>query len=126
VYPLVICEDADLDVAIHACVNAAFDVSGQNCCAGSRILVQQSIFEQVLEQMATQAVSRQLGDPFLDDTEQGPQIDLAHVAQIDQLVKEALSSGGQLVTGGEPLGGAGQFYAPTLLTGLSNDTPINR
>ncbi len=124
--PNVICEDADIDVAARAAVNAIFNVSGQNCCAGSRTLVHQAVFEEVLDRMTAQAATRRLGDQFLDETEQGPQIDREHVARIDQFVKDAVSSGGQVVIGGSPCGDDGQFYAPTLLTSLANTTPINR
>ncbi len=124
--PLVICQDADLDVAIPACVNAAFGVSGQSCCAGSRILVQQTIFDQVLSRMVRLSQARLLGDPLADETEQGPQIDLAHVERIDQFVKDAVAVGGTCVVGGSPRGNNGQFYAPTLFTGLSNSMPLNQ
>jgi aldehyde dehydrogenase (NAD+) len=70
--------------------------------------------------------TRRLGDQFADETEQGPQIDLAHVARIDQFVKDAIAVGGTCVVGGMPWGDNGQFYAPTLLTGLDNSMPINR
>src|SRR5579859_3886664 len=123
--PNVICEDAELDLAAKSAVSATFNVSGQNCCAGSRTIVHQAVFEQVLDRMAAQAATRRLGDQFLDETEQGPQIDREHVARIDQFVKGAVSAGGQCVVGGSPWGD-GQFYAPTLLTGLSNNAPINR
>ena len=69
--------------------------------------------------------TRRLGDPFANETEQGPQIEPEHVARIDQFVKEAVLAGGTSVTGGAPWG-EGQFYAPTILTGTSNDMPINR
>jgi aldehyde dehydrogenase (NAD+) len=124
--PNVICEDADIDTAARSAVNATFNVSGQNCCAGSRTLVHQAVFEQVLDRMVAQASARRLGDQFLDETEQGPQIDREHVARIDQFVKGAISAGGKLVVGGSPYGNNRQFYAPTLLTGLTNTIPINR
>jgi aldehyde dehydrogenase (NAD+) len=123
--PNVICEDADLDRATTTAVSAIFNVSGQNCCGASRTLVHKGVLEQVVDRLATAAKARRLGDQFADDTEQGPQIDLAHVARIDQFVKDAISMGGQLVTGGSPWGD-GQFYAPTVLSNITNDMPINR
>ena len=106
-------------------MDAIFNVSGQNCCAGSRTLVHKSVFEQVLDTMIALTKTRQLGDPFANETEQGPQISREHVARIDQFVKEAVLAGGKCVTGGAPWG-EGQFYAPTLITGATNDMPINR
>lgn len=123
--PNVICEDADLDVAVAAAVNAMFNVSGQNCCGASRTLVHKAVLEQVVDKLAPAVDARRLGDQFADDTEQGPQIDLSHVARIDQFVKDAIAAGGKLVTGGSPWGD-GQFYAPTILSDISNDMPINR
>lgn len=124
--PYVICKDADLQAAIPAACTAVFDLAGQNCCGASRILVQQSIFDQVVEEMATLAQRRRLGDQLDDGTEQGPQIDRAHVARIDQFVQEAVTSGGTIVVGGTPAGNHRQFYSPTLLIDLANNAPINR
>jgi acyl-CoA reductase-like NAD-dependent aldehyde dehydrogenase len=124
--PNVICEDADLERATTTAVSAIFNVSGQNCCGASRTLVHRGVLEQVVDRLATAAKARRLGDQFADDTEQGPQIDLAHVARIDQFVQEAVSAGGQCVVGGSPWGDKGQFYAPTIVTGTTNDMPINR
>src|SRR5439155_9780664 len=121
--PNFICEDADIDAAVAAAVGAIFNVSGQNCCAGSRTLVHVAVLQQVLDRLAAAAKTRQLGDQFSDDTEQGPQIDLAHVARIDSFVKQAVSDGGHVVTGGKP---EGQFYAPTIITDTTNDMSINR
>src|SRR5216110_1164206 len=112
-------------MASTAAVNAIFNVSGQNCCGASRTLVHISVLSQVVDKLAAAAKARRLGDQFADDTEQGPQIDLAHVARIDQFVKDAIEAGGQLVTGGSPWGN-GQFYAPTILADITNDMPINR
>jgi acyl-CoA reductase-like NAD-dependent aldehyde dehydrogenase len=123
--PNVIYEDADLEIAIPASVQAVFNVSGQNCCGASRTLVHESIFEQVLDRMVAITKTRRLGDQFADGTEQGPQIDRGHVACIDQFVRDAIEAGGTCIVGGAPWGD-GQFYAPTLLTGLDNSMPINR
>jgi aldehyde dehydrogenase (NAD+) len=123
--PNVIFEDADLEAASKAAVGAIFNVSGQNCCAGSRTLVHEKRLQQVIDRLAAASKARRLGDQFADDTEQGPQIDLQHVAHIDRFVKDAVSAGGQVVTGGSPWGD-GQFYAPTILANTTNDMAINQ
>lgn len=124
--PYVIFADADLDKAIQSAVGAAFGVSGQNCCAGSRVLVQSDIVDRVIEDICRSARDRRLGDQFADDTEQGPQIDNAHVERIDRFVKDAESQGGNVVVGGSPWGDKDQFYLPTLITDTTNDARINR
>jgi acyl-CoA reductase-like NAD-dependent aldehyde dehydrogenase len=123
--PNIICDDADLQAATTSTVGAIFGLAGQNCCAGSRTLVHSRILDQVVDRLAAAATARRLGDQFADDTEQGPQIDLEHVSRIDRFVKQAVSDGGHLVTGGAPTGN-GQFYAPTIITGTNNDMRINR
>lgn len=123
--PNVILSDADLEKAIPAAASAIFGVSGQNCCAGSRTLVDNTILEQVTDGIIKFARKRRLGDPLDDTTEQGPQIDLNHVARIDRYVKNAIADGAVCVTGGSPAGD-GQFYQPTLLTKVNNSMQICR
>jgi aldehyde dehydrogenase (NAD+) len=123
--PNIIFADANIDLAVSNTVGALFGVSGQNCCAGSRTLVDARIADAVVEKLAVAARARRLGDQFADDTEQGPQIDLAHVARIDRFVQDAVSDGGRIVAGGQP-GGDGQFYEPTIIADTTNSMAINR
>lgn len=121
--PNVIMPDADLDVAVPAAVSAMFGVSGQNCCAGSRLLVDHAIASEVVERIATAAHNRILGDPLDDSTEQGPQIDRLHVKRIHSYVTHAVDSGAKCVVGGGPAGD-GQFFAPTIITDATPDMAI--
>lgn len=123
--PVVILPDADLDAAIPAAFSAMFGVAGQNCCAGSRTLIHESLKDDVLERFANAAERRRLGDPFDDETEQGPQIDLDHVATIKQHVDTALAQGATCVAGGAPSHG-GRFFAPTILADVAPHMDIFR
>lgn len=124
--PNVVLEDADLDAAVPAAVGAAFGVSGQNCCAASRVLVQDSIADIFTERFASMAAQRRLGDPLDTETDQGPQIDLEHVAVIDSYVKRAVKDGAKCATGGQRADVGDQFYLPTVLTNTNSSMQINR
>lgn len=124
--PIVIFPDADLDAAVTAAASAAFGVSGQNCCAGSRILVHRSIFAEVADRLRQAAAQRILGDQFAVDTQQGPQIDGAHVARILDFVESAVGEGADILAGGAVFGDRSQFFEPTLLVGAAGDSRINQ
>ncbi|MER5264300.1 aldehyde dehydrogenase family protein [Actinosynnema sp. NPDC002837] len=118
--------DADLDAALDGAVEASFGLAGQNCCAAGRILVQQDIYDEFLTRLVGRAERRVLGDQFDDGTEQGPQIDRAHLARIDGMVRESLASGARAETGGRAGDDGGLHYLPTLLTGVGRADRISR
>jgi aldehyde dehydrogenase (NAD+) len=124
--PNVILADAKLEDAIPAAASGAFGVSGQNCCAGSRLVVDRRVYQEVVEGVAAIAGERKLGDPLDESTDQGPQIDLAHVSRIDGYVTAATAAGANCIVGGEPTGDGGQFYRPTLLADVTSEMAISR
>src|SRR5205085_5936319 len=72
--PNVVFADADLDAAIEGAYFGLFFNQGQCCCAGSRLFVEEKIYDQFVEKMVAKAESRRVGDPFDPTTEQGPQV----------------------------------------------------
>jgi len=123
--PNVVMADADLDAALPGTVDAFFAVAGQNCCAGSRTLVEAAIFEEFTERLVELAAARVLGDPLDDATEQGPQIDAEHLRRIESYVEAALEGGARRVTKREEFE-RGFFFSPTILTDLDPGAPIAR
>ncbi len=125
--PIVIWPDADLDAAIEAAVVGMFDVAGQNCCATSRVVVHDAIADDFVAAIVEATASRRLGDPLDDATQQGPQIDAAHVAHIDGYVRRAEADGARVLIGGSvPDALGGTFYAPTILDSTTPDMEISR
>jgi aldehyde dehydrogenase (NAD+) len=123
--PTVILADADLERAVPAAAGSMFGVSGQNCCAGSRLIADRAVVDEVVKGLKHVAENRLLGDPLDEATEQGPQIDAVHVASIDSHVRRAIADGAVCLTGGSA-SGIGQFYAPTVLTEVDPTMAIAR
>jgi (Z)-2-((N-methylformamido)methylene)-5-hydroxybutyrolactone dehydrogenase len=111
----IIFPDADLDRAVVGAVSGIFAAGGQTCIAGSRLLVHEQIYDEVVAAMAERASAIRLGDPMDPDTEMGP---IAHRAQHESVLRridEALEDGARLVAGGPASGGpGGLFVRPTV------------
>lgn len=133
--PLVVFRDAHVDLAVNGIAFGAFVASGQTCVAATRIIVERSILETVLEKLAAKAdvVSRGMGAPANPDSTMGPLISEKQLNNVEALVHEAVSSGhatpvfgGVRLRGTSRLDGAdfakGYFYAPTVLTSSSGDS----
>src|SRR2546423_427287 len=118
--------DADLDTAAREACTACFINAGQQCIAGSRLLVQRSIHDEFAAQVAGIAAAHTVGDPLQPGIQIGPLINERALERVLAYVEEAR----ELVTvGGERLGGeleAGYFVGPTVLTGVANDMRVAR
>lgn len=115
--------DANLDRAVGGAAAAIFSGSGQSCVAGSRLLVQRSVHDQVVERLGALAATIRQGDPLDPDSQVGPVQNRAQLERITAMVDEA-APGASLVTGGARLDRPGFFYPPTLLAGVSNSDDI--
>jgi acyl-CoA reductase-like NAD-dependent aldehyde dehydrogenase len=112
----VIFDDADLELAAAAAPYAVFGNAGQDCCARSRILVQQSVFDEFLELLIASTKQLVVGDPADPDTEMGPLI------SAEQREKVASFVDGDVVYQGAAPKGAGFWFPPTVLAPISNDS----
>lgn len=124
--PNIIFADADLDAAIAGAHLGLYLNQGQCCCAGSRLYVQDSVHDEVVERLSEMNKNRQLGDPFDPQTEQGSQIDRAQFDKIMGYVERGQSEGARCVTGGRRFGDKGFFIEPTLFDGVTDDMAIAR
>jgi acyl-CoA reductase-like NAD-dependent aldehyde dehydrogenase len=112
--PLVVLDDADLDAASTAAVKARFTNSGQSCVCAKRILVAESVADEFTGLFVEKARALVVGDPT------DPAIQVGRLARADlrdQLhaqVEKSVGQGAQLLTGGHPVDGAGNFYPPTV------------
>lgn len=117
--PNIIFADADLPAAIDNALTAVFLHSGQVCSAGARLIVEKSIHDKVVNEIATRAEKIVLGGPFEANAETGSLISQAHLEKIEKYVENALKEGAKLVAGGrrptESHLQAGYFYRPTVL-----------
>ncbi len=120
-------EDADLDKAIPSAVKATFSTCGQICMAGTRLVVQDTVFDEVLGRMKLAAENLKVGNGLDEDCQMGP---VVSQKQLDTVINyiEIGKKEGNLITGGYRLHGSsydnGFFVAPTIFTGLSNNSPL--
>ncbi|NCO22728.1 MAG: aldehyde dehydrogenase family protein, partial [Rhodobacterales bacterium] len=125
--PMVVMDDADLDVAVDACLNGAFFSTGQRCTASSRLIVQAGIHDAFVATLTAAMTALKVGDPLDPATQIGPVVDetqlASNLAYVDLARREATE-----VIGGDRLELAtpGFFQAPALFLGTTNDMRINR
>ncbi|MEP7360923.1 MAG: aldehyde dehydrogenase family protein [Chloroflexota bacterium] len=128
--PNVVFADADLEKFAAAMPNSVFDNAGQNCTARSRILVERSVHERVVELIAEQTNKLVVGDPADDKTQMGSLVHQRQRERVVEFVANAQEEGARLVTGGGPPDDAalagGAFLMPTILDGANADMPFIR
>jgi len=123
--PNLIFPDANIEKAAVGAVDAIFGVAGQNCCAGSRTFVHASLMDEFMRILLERTHARKLGDPMDEATEQGPQIDQAHLDRIASYVVDALGKGAKCHIGGRSRAGT-LFYEPTILGGVTDTMALAR
>lgn len=125
--PLIIMDDAaDLDAAAETALWAIFANSGQNCVAGSRLYLQDGIYDAVLDRLAARAQALKVGPGLATDTEIGPLISAAQQARVNGYIARGQAEGARLVTGGTAPGSAGYFVAPTIFDQVDDAAAIAR
>jgi aldehyde dehydrogenase (NAD+)/betaine-aldehyde dehydrogenase len=122
--PNLLFADADLADAVPASAWAIYYAAGQSCEARSRLLVEQSLYDDVVSQMTEYAKAIKVGDPLDPETQMGSLISTAHRDKVHGFVESASSEGAEVTTGGAPGDGAGAFYQPTVIASPSNDITV--
>lgn len=124
--PAIVLPDADLDLAIPGVANAIFFNAGQVCIAGSRLYAHRSIFDKVVDGVAAYAKGLSIGHGLDAATQMGPLVSTKHAERVAGFVDGARTSGATLLTGGERMGAAGTFVAPTVVVDVKPDMAIVR
>ncbi|WP_372731522.1 5-carboxymethyl-2-hydroxymuconate semialdehyde dehydrogenase [Novosphingobium sp.] len=123
--PVIVFDDADLDLAVDAAVFMIYSLNGQRCTSSSRLLVQRSIYDSFVEKVAERAANLKVGDPLDPATEVGPLIHPRHFAKVQSYMDIARSEGARIAAGGEPVEGAsGFFFQPTLFANAEQSMRI--
>jgi aldehyde dehydrogenase (NAD+) len=122
--PNVIFADADMDAAVEGAYVGLFLNQGQCCCAGSRVFVEASRHDEFVEKLQKRTAQRKVGNPFADDTDQGPQVDQAQFDKILSYIEKGKQEGADCVAGGERVGDKGYFVAPTIFDNVRDDMAI--
>jgi acyl-CoA reductase-like NAD-dependent aldehyde dehydrogenase len=125
--PAILLPDADLDVALPSVLQSNFVKSGQSCVAGSRILVHESRYQDVAEQLAKRASAIRVGLPTDERSQMGTLISRRQREHVHGLVQRAADAGATVLTGGAPAEEGelanGSFYQPTVLADVADDNP---
>jgi aldehyde dehydrogenase (NAD+) len=122
--PNIIFDDADIDEAVSwACFGIFFN-HGQACCAGSRVFVQEGIYEEFMKKYLAKVQSLTLGDPFHEDTFQGPQISQVQYDRIMGHIESGKKEGATLLTGGKRHGTEGFYIEPTVFSDVHSEHTI--
>ena len=116
--PFLVFEDADLDSAVEGLVDAIWFNQGQVCCAGSRLLVQESVAERVLAKTRARMERLRVGDPLDKAVDLGAIVDKVQLDRISELVEQGVAEGATKFQPSAPCPKNGWFYPPTLLTNV--------
>src|SRR5438034_1155741 len=116
--PIIVLDDADLELAVDGIVWSAFGTSGQRCTAASRVIVQDGVYDELARQLVERADRMRLGPGWEPETDVGPVINKAALEKIHEYTGIGRDEGASLLTGGEVATGngldRGYFYAPTV------------
>jgi glyceraldehyde-3-phosphate dehydrogenase (NADP+) len=120
--PTIVMADADMELALEATVSGAFWAAGQNCLHVQRIFIQKDCFADFAKRFVERTKQMKTGDKLDETTDMGPMISDAALAKVDEFVKDAVSKGARILTGGTF---EGRYYQPTVLDKVSADCRIS-
>ena len=124
--PNIIFADAELDQALEGAHFGLFFNQGQCCCAGSRVFVEEKIYDQFVEKSVARAKNRVVGNPFDENTEQGPQVDKDQFDKVMGYIEAGRRDGAKMLCGGGQVGKAGYFIQPTVFSDVRDEMKIAR
>lgn len=124
--PFIVFDDADLDSAVQGAMISKYRNSGQTCVCSNRILVQSSVAEVFTQKLVAAAEALSLGNGLTDGVDLGPLVNARAVQDVDALVQATVEAGALVACGGSPSELGGNFYSPTVLTGVTPDMAVFR
>ncbi|KAI7931894.1 aldehyde dehydrogenase [Pyricularia oryzae] len=122
--PNIIFNDADIEAAVSWVNFGIYYNHGQCCCAGSRIYVQEGVYDKFVAAFKERAEKNKVGDPFKEDTFQGPQVSELQFNRIMEYIKSGKEEGATVETGGERHGDKGYFIQPTIFSNVRPEMKI--
>ncbi|XP_065042395.1 aldehyde dehydrogenase family 2 member C4-like [Musa acuminata AAA Group] len=122
--PVIIFDDADVDMAVDLARKAIFFNKGEICVAGSRVYVQEGIYDEFVRKIAESSKNWIVGDPFDAHVHQGPQVDKKQFEKVLKYIDHGKREGATVLTGGKPCGEKGFYIEPTIFTDVKDDMLI--
>jgi aldehyde dehydrogenase (NAD+) len=122
----IVFEDAPVDQAVEGIINGIFFNQGHVCCAGSRLLVQESVYDPLMDALRRRMATLRLGDPMDKNTDIGAINSRAQLERIESLVASGTEEGAERWSAPCPLPERGFWFPPTLFTGVASSSPITR
>jgi succinate-semialdehyde dehydrogenase/glutarate-semialdehyde dehydrogenase len=122
--PFLVFEDADLEAAVDQAMVAKMRNVGEACTSANRFHVHESVADEFAKRLAERMSAMSIGHGADEGVEVGPLIDADQRGKVAELVEDAVSKGATCLTGGQARDGAGYFYEPTVLTGITGDARV--
>ncbi|MBB6136224.1 aldehyde dehydrogenase (NAD+) [Massilia aurea] len=122
--PFIVFDDADLDAAVEGLVDSIWFNQGQVCCAGSRLLVQESVYERFIKKVKARMETLRVGSPLDKSNDIGALVDPVQQQRIHGLVESARAEGCEVWQPAGELSTSGSWYLPTLITGASTSAAV--
>jgi succinate-semialdehyde dehydrogenase/glutarate-semialdehyde dehydrogenase len=122
--PVIICDDADIDLAVKTLVPYKFRNAGQVCISPTRFYVQEGAYERFVAGFVEKTQALKVGDGLLPETKMGPLAQARRVGAVAAFVDDARERGATVLTGGAPIPGVGNFFSPTIIADLPEDSRL--
>ncbi|WP_175687360.1 NAD-dependent succinate-semialdehyde dehydrogenase [Burkholderia multivorans] len=122
--PVIVCEDADIELALKTIAAGKFRNAGQVCISPTRYLVHESIHRKFSSAFADLANQLCVGDGLSEGTQMGPLANARRVAAMESITKDAIERGAKLLAGGQRMGNEGNFWQPTILDQVSREASV--
>ena len=124
--PFIVMPSADIDAAIETAVRARCVNSGQSCIAAKRFIVADEVYDVFESRFVAGMEAMHVGDPMKDGTDIGPLATVRAVELLEQQIQAATKAGARILTGGERMLGTGNYFEPTVLTGVPRTSLVYR
>jgi succinate-semialdehyde dehydrogenase/glutarate-semialdehyde dehydrogenase len=124
--PFIVFDDADVDAAVEGVLIAKYRNTGQTCVCANRILVQGSVYQAFAEKLAARVAQLQVGAGVEPGVVQGPLIDAAGLEKVEAHIADAIAKGARVLTGGKRHARGGNFFEPTVLSGVTKEMRVAR
>jgi len=119
--PVIVLEDADIDLAVESSVSGSFLASGHNCIGVQRVFIHEAVYDVFREKFVEQTKMLKVGDPHLIDTDVGPMVDDNQVSRVQTMVKQSIELGAKVLCGGEY---KDKVYLPTVFDNPPLTAPV--